>query len=207
MNRRVCSVAAVSVLVAGCGSATTPTPAASPITAKAATAPTLSAARTLPSCGTVTGSTGAQRGLLDVRIGGPAHLVTGQVFHTTVTVFLRPHTGHTSVTLMTGGPVLPVIAQGTRIVGAYEGGVAGVGLFGTITARHPYRFVGEFGAASILLRGCPPNPVDSMHPDRGRKLLPPGRYTLYVWIEDDIGRNGHLRSDPFTLTVEPRPSR
>lgn len=191
----------------------TAAPPASPTTSTAArssatpTSPARSAAGTLRSCGTVTPSTGAQRGLLDVRLSGPAHVVTGQVFHTAITVYLRPHTGRTSVTLSTGGPVLPLIAQGRRIVGQYERAVAGVGLIGTVTARHPYRFAGEFGAMSILVRGCPTTPVDPMDPDSSRTLLPPGRYTVYAWIEDDIGGNGYLRSDPFTLTVDPRPSR
>lgn len=125
-------------------------------------------------------------------------MVTGQWFHGTVTVSLTPGTGHRPVPLITGGPALAFIARGTAIVGQFEGGVVGVGHTGLISARHPYRLP---ESAGVVLRGCPSAP-DFTDPDRTRKLLPPGRYTPYTYIEDDgPGPNGYLLSQPHPLTV------
>lgn len=206
MKRQVVSVAIVGVLTAAGGSAASASPLA-PVTpvSRSSAAIDLSAARSpapvLRSCGSVAASTGVHRRLLEVRLNGPTHVVTGQVFHGGITVYRRPHTGHRAVTLTTAAPALPVIASGTRIVGQYVGLVPQVRLVGSVAPRHPYRFPGKSRAASVLLRGCPTH-VTLSHPDRSRRLLPPGRYTLYVSILD---QGGYLRSDPFTLTVKPRP--
>lgn len=194
-------VAVAAVLMVGCAAADAmpSAPGSTATTAASASA----AAAGLRTCGKVTGSTGVQRKLLAVHLSGPTVLVTGQTFYGTVTVSLRPHSGRRSVTLMSGAPVLPVIARGTSIVGQYVGLVGGVGVGGVIGPHHPFRFRGP---SSVLLRGCPAK-VDPAHPDRTRKLLPPGRYTLYAYIEDDVnGDNGSLRSQPLQITVKARPT-
>jgi len=130
-------------------------------------------------------------------------MVTGQSFRGAVTVSLTPGTGHRPVTLVTGGPALAFIARGTAIVGQFEGFGIGVGHFGLVRAHHPYRLP---ESAGVLLRGCP-STVDLSDPDRTRRLLPPGRYTLYTLIEDDgPGPNGYLLSEPHPLTVTARPA-
>ena len=163
------------------------------------------AAKSLRTCGTITPSTGIHRRLLTVKLAGPARLVTGRMFKGSITVYLRPRAARSSVRLMSGAPVLPVIARGNQIVGQYEGGVGGVGIEGTVTKKHPFRFPGPYGRADVLLRGCPKH-VDPRYPDRSRKLLPPGHYTLYAYIEDDGGKNGYLLSQPFPIVVLPRPA-
>lgn len=196
--------AATAMLLAGCaaaaGAAAGPSPKATP-TAPTSVRATATALRT---CGKVTSSTGVHRKVLTVRLNGPTVMATGQTFHGTVTVSLTPGSRQRSVALTTGSPALPVIAQGTAIVGAYEGGVAGVGYSGVIRPGHPYHFPPDRYATFVLLRDCPTQ-VDPIHPDRTRKILPPGRYTLYVSIEDDgPGPNGVLLSQPHPLTITAR---
>ena len=156
----------------------------------------------LETCGQVTPSTGQLRDVLQVRLAGPSELATGSVFHATVTVSLQPGTGRSSVFLSSGGPVLPVIARGTDVVGQYEGGVGGVGLSAAITASRPYRIPTE---SSVLLRGCPDRPVDTVDPDGSRKLLPPGHYTIYAYVADysgnDASKYGVIWSQPLNITV------
>lgn len=211
-------MAAAAVLMAGCATAATTARAAGPpVAAKpaAATAPAsgratasagaaAGAAAGLRTCGKVTGSTGVHRGQLTVRLSGPSVMATGQTFHGTVTVSLTSGSSRRAVTLMSGAPALPVITRGTAVVGQYQGGVGGVGLAGTVAVGHPFTL--PFGSGTVLLRGCPTT-VDPAHPDRTRKLLPPGRYTLYVSIEDDSpGHGGNLLSQPHPITLTARPT-
>lgn len=107
--------------------------------------------------------------------------------------------------LSSGAPILPVITQGTDVVGAYEGAVGGVGVSATVTAGRPYHFPGSDSSASVLLRGCPNLPINPTVPDTTRKLLPAGRYVIYAYVDDmsgnDTSKYGALRSQPLTMTV------
>lgn len=159
-------------------------------------------APSLPTCGTVAPSTGLLRDVLQVGLSGPGTLATGSVLHATVTVSLRPGVKPNQVSLTSGAPVPLVITRGTDVVGQYEGAVAGVGIGAVITAGRPFRFPEP---ASVLLRGCPRRPVDHTAPDETRKPLPPGRYTVYAYVDDLSGHGtsdyGVLRGQPFDLTV------
>lgn len=190
---RTVAGAACIVTLVGCAA-----PGNAPGTAPG-TAPV--AAPSLPTCGTVTPSTGLLRDVLQVRLSGPRALATGSVFHATVTVSLRPGVKPKQVPLTSGGPDL-VITRGTDVVGQYEGAVGGVAFGAVITAGRPFRFPEP---ASVLLRGCPHRPVDGNAPDASRKQLPPGRYTVYANVDDLSGHGpsdyGLLLSQPFDLTV------
>lgn len=192
--------AACVVVLAGCGSTTAAAPRPS---AGAPSASGHSAA--LKTCGRVTSSTGILRNVLQVHLSGPSRLVTGSLFKGTVTVSLRPGVTTKKVFLSSGAPILPVVTQGTDVVGAYEGGVAGVGISAAVTAGRPYHFPAYYSSASVLLRGCPDLPINPTAPDKSRKLLPPGRYLIYAYVDDmsgsDTSKNGVLRSQPLTLTV------
>lgn len=183
---RATVVLAVIAGLAGCATSGS-SPAKSP-----------TAAPSLATCGQLTATTGALRDVVEVRLSGPHTLPTGADFAATVTVSLRADAKQATVSLMTGAPVLPVIVRGTDIVGEYEGAVGGVGLSGTITRAHPYRFPKQ---ATVSLRGCPHRPVDPVAPDATRRPLPPGRYTVYAYIDDESSRDGEVRSEPFDLTV------
>jgi len=192
--------AACVVVLAGCGSTTAAAPRPS---AGAPSASGHSAA--LKTCGRVTHSTGILRNVLQVHLSGPSRLVTGSLFNGTVTVSLRPGVKAKKVFLSSGAPILAVITQGTDVVGAYEGAVGGVGISATVTAGRPYHFPAYYGSASVLLRGCPDLPINPTAPDKSRKLLPPGRYLIYAYVDDmsgnDTSKYGALRSQPLTITV------
>lgn len=205
-SRPVAFLAAAAVLT-GCaataGAAAERSPAAVSNTPAAARA----IGTALRTCGKVTASTGVHRKVLTVHLNGPTVMASGQTFHGTVTVSLTRGSTLRSVALTTGSPEPAIIARGRAIVGQWAGGVAGVGYYGVIRPGHPYEFPHDPDSTSVLLRGCAGR-VDPVNPDATRKLLPPGLYTLYVYIEDDgPGPNGYLLSQPHPLTVTARPTR
>jgi hypothetical protein len=203
---RPLAFAAVAALMAGCATTAGPAAIRSPTATPRTPAVVRATGDALRTCGKVTASTGVHRKVLTVHLNGPSVMATGQTFHGTVTVSLTPGSGQRSVALSTGSPGLPVIAQGTSIVGEWAGGVAGVGLSGVIAPGHPYQFPHDPYSTFVLLRGCATR-VDPIHPDASRMLLRPGRYTLYVSIEDDgPGPNGYLLSQPHPLTITARPT-
>ena len=156
----------------------------------------------LRTCGEVPASTGVLRDVLDVHLAGPGEVASGSEFRGTVTVSLRSGVTPRQVSLSSGAPLQVVIARGTDVVGQYEGAVAGVGVIGAVSAGQPYRFRQP---AIVLVRGCPRRPVDGAKPDDSRKLLPPGRYSVYAYIDDfsadSTSDDGVLRSQPFAITV------
>ncbi len=189
------AVSAVCIAsLAGCGGS-----AATPRNSTGAT-PTTGPA--LTTCGQLTPSTGVLRDILRIHLSGPTTLPTGSEFDVTVTASMRPGAHQPAVSFTTGAPVHLVITRGNAIVGQYEGAVGGVGLSGTVTPAHPYQLPVP---ASVSLRGCPYRPVDTTDPDRTRKPLPPGRYTVYAYVDDLSGNDpvkyGSLRSEPFQITI------
>lgn len=187
------AVSAVCITsLAGCG--------ASAATPRNSTGATPTTGPALATCGQLTPSTGVLRDVLQVHLSGPTTLPTGSDFDATVTASMRPSAHQRAASLTTGAPVPLVIARGNAIVGQYAGAVAGVGLSATITPAHPFSV-----PASVSLRGCPHRPVDLTDPDRSRKPLPPGHYTLYAYVDDlsgnDSAKYGSLRSEPFQITV------
>lgn len=196
---RTAASVACAVTLAGCA-------ASAPLGPAGGSSPAVTTvASPLRTCGRVTPSTGALRDVLDVRLSGPSRLVTGSIFHGTVTVSLRPGVNRSEVTLTSGAPVLPVIARGADVVGQYEGAVGGVGIGAAVRVDRPFRFP---TSSSVLLRGCPDRPVDGMAPDRSREPLPAGSYTIYAYVDDysgdDTSKYGVLRSQPFGVTVTAR---
>lgn len=205
--------AASIVFLAGCGSTVTAVPHGSRPSRHPAVTRTVSPSSqptAQKTCGRVTPSTGILRNVLQVHLSGPSRLVTGSLFKGVVTVSLRPGAKTKQVFLNSGDPILPVITRGAFVMGAYEGAGGGRGVEATVAAGRPYRFGTSFTSGSVLLRGCPDQPVDSADPDRSRKLLAPGRYVIYAYVDDLSGNNtskyGVLRSQPLAITVTGKPS-
>lgn len=199
------------VFLAGCGSTVAAAPHGSRPSGHPAVTQTVSPSSqptAQKTCGRVTPSTGLLRNVLQVHLSGPSRLVTGSLFKGVVTVSLRPGAKPKEVFLNSGAPILPVITRGAQVVGAYEGGVGGVGIEATVAAGRPYHFPAYYSSASVLLRACPDQPIDPVAPDRSRKLLPPGRYVIYAYVDDmsgnDTSKYGVLRSQPLTITVTGR---
>lgn len=164
----------------------------------------MESARALPSCGRVVPSDGPQRRQLRVHLNGPNRMVAGGTFKGTVVVSLSSHAAHRTVGFLSEVPTVPVITRGGRVVGEYEGPLPGVRIRGTVSPNHPFRFPRGGLDGQVVLRGCPVQPSKG-NPSGTRALLPPGRYTLYVYIEDSVGkRSGYIRSAPFQLRVLPR---
>ena len=199
MTVRAAAALLAVLTLAGCGGRSAVPLAAGvrPSTAATSAAPTSAAAAPLVTCGDVPVTHGPSKGLIGATTTGPATAQSGSTI--AVQVQLSSLDGRKHPFESGAAPVL--ILQHGQLVGEYMGGAADSATETTVTPGQP-----NATSASVLLAGCPSEPVDSGAPDLTRKALPPGVYQLEVDLPDVTSSPyGDLVSAPMTLQVTADP--
>jgi hypothetical protein len=199
MTVRALVVVAAVLSVAGCrgvsGSTGTASispvsPSPSPVAASTGSSPSPAPLRT---CGSVPTSSGATARRIGITVTAPAPATTGSTL--AVKVGLRSLDGKAH-RLVLGEPQLLLVRNG-KVVGQYKGAVAASAIGVTVPAA-----TGTSLDASVLLSGCPTEPIDVSAPDLTREALPPGSYDIIAVVEDVTnGPGGNLVSAPAPLQV------
>ena len=157
------------------------------------------AAGRLPSCGQLDDlPSGPLAGKVGVRLEAPSTARSNDRVEGRIR--LRSLTG-SDQSFTSGIPTLAVAQRG-EIVGMYLGAQILIGLPGRAPAQGEAVFAPGH-TPPLLLAGCPREPVDPSAPDRERRPLPPGNYSVVALVHagTDDGRSGTLASAPVPLRV------
>lgn len=130
----------------------------------------------LPTCGRVPVSNGPNAKTIAATLRAPTSARAGTKIKATIVLTAKDK----PVGFDSGLPAELLIANGRRVVGRYEGFIAGTGVG---TNLEPGRTVTY--PVDGLLSGCP-HDLKVAKPDATRRPLPPGIYQLVAVMEDNV---------------------